>query len=160
RPLEEYELTQHYAQWRGDLYRAASLGISALRWGVPWYRVEPEPGRFDWTWIDEVLDCMVRELGIQPIVDLMHYGTPLWLEGSFAGADHPGGAATVRPPLGGRYGRPGPSHPPLNEPTVNAQMCARRGMWPPYLTGEDGYVRVLLSIARGIQLSAQAIRAA
>ncbi|HJZ47532.1 MAG TPA: family 1 glycosylhydrolase [Roseiflexaceae bacterium] len=160
RPLEEYELTQHYAQWRGDLYRAASLGISALRWGVPWYRVEPEPGRFDWTWIDEVLDCMVRELGIQPIVDLMHYGTPLWLEGSFVAPDYPERVATYARAFAERYGRLVRYYTPLNEPTVNAQMCGRRGMWPPYLTGEDGYVRVLLSIARGIQLSAQAIRAA
>ena len=89
RPLEEYELTQHYEQWRGDLDRAASLGVRALRWGVPWYRVEREPGVFDWAWIDEVLDYMVRDLGITPIVDLMHYGTPLWLEASFADPAYP-----------------------------------------------------------------------
>lgn len=28
RALEEYELTQHYAQWRADLTRAASLAPS------------------------------------------------------------------------------------------------------------------------------------
>ena len=45
RALDEYELTQHYEQWREDLERAASLGIRMLRWGVPWYRAEPRPYR-------------------------------------------------------------------------------------------------------------------
>jgi len=160
RPLEEYELTQHYAQWRGDLERAASLGISALRWGVPWYRVELEPGVFDWTWVDQVLDCMVRELRIEPIVDLMHYGTPLWLEDSFSAPDYPERVAAYARAFAERYGDLVRYYTPLNEPTVNADRSGRRGEWPPYLTGEAGYTRVLLSIARGIQLSAQAIRAA
>jgi beta-glucosidase/6-phospho-beta-glucosidase/beta-galactosidase len=160
RPLDEYELTQHYQQWRGDLERAASLGIGGLRWGVPWYRVEPEPGVFDWAWIDEVIDCMVRELQIEPIVDLMHYGTPLWLEGSFIAPDYPERVAAYARAFAERYGERVRYYTPLNEPTVNADRSGRRGEWPPYLTGETGYLRVLLPIARGIQLSAQAIRAA
>ncbi|HEU5100481.1 MAG TPA: family 1 glycosylhydrolase, partial [Roseiflexaceae bacterium] len=160
RPLEEYELTQHYQQWRGDLERAASLGIGALRWGVPWYRVETEPGVFDWQWVDQVLGYMVRELQIEPIVDLMHYGTPLWLEGSFSAPDYPARVAAYSHAFAARYGALVRFYTPLNEPTVNADMCSRRGIWPPYLAGEAGYTRVLLAIARGIQLSAQAIRAA
>jgi beta-glucosidase/6-phospho-beta-glucosidase/beta-galactosidase len=160
RPLEEYELTQHYEQWRGDLDRAASLGISALRWGVPWYRVESQPGAFDWSWVDEVLDYMVRQLGIQPIVDLMHYGTPLWLAGSFAAPDYPERVAAYSRAFAERYGGLVRYYTPLNEPTVNADFCGRRGEWPPYLTGDTGYLQVLLPIARGIQLSARAIRAA
>lgn len=157
---EEYELTQHYQQWRGDLERAASLGISALRWGVPWYRVEQQPGVFDWSWIDDVLEYMVRDLQIVPIVDLMHYGTPVWLTGSFAARDYSERVASYATAFARRYGDLVRYYTPHNEPTVNADYCGRRGVWPPYLTGEAGYVRVLLSIARGIQLSVQAIRAA
>jgi beta-glucosidase len=160
RALEEYELTQHYQQWRDDLARAASLGIGALRWGVPWYRVEQQPGVFDWAWIDEVLGYMVRDLRIEPIVDLMHYGTPFWLEGSFIAPDYPERVAAYAGAFAARYGDLVRYYTPLNEPTVNAEFCGRRGEWPPYLTGEAGYLRVLLPIARGIQLSAQAIRAA
>jgi beta-glucosidase/6-phospho-beta-glucosidase/beta-galactosidase len=160
RPLEEYELTQHYQQWRGDLDRAASLGLRALRWGVPWYRVESEPGVFDWAWVDEVLHYTVRELRIEPIVDLMHYGTPLWLEGSFGAPDYPERVAAYARAFAERYSGLVRFYTPLNEPTVNADMCGRRGIWPPDLTGEAGYTRVLLAIARGIQLSARAIRAA
>jgi beta-glucosidase/6-phospho-beta-glucosidase/beta-galactosidase len=160
RPLEEYELTQHYTQWRDDLRRAASLGITMLRWGVPWYRVEPAQGRFDWRWIDEVLPFMVRELGIQPIVDLMHYGTPLWLERSFDDPSYPALVAAYQQAFAERYRGLVHYYTPLNEPTVNAALCGRRGEWPPYLTGEAGYARVLLQLARGIQRSAAAVRAA
>src|SRR5690242_9677406 len=89
RPLDEYELTQHYEQWRADLARAATLGIQKIRWGIPWYRVEPQQGHFVWDWTDEVLAYLVRDLQIQPIVDLMHYGTPFWLEQSFLNKRYP-----------------------------------------------------------------------
>ncbi|HWQ11421.1 MAG TPA: family 1 glycosylhydrolase [Roseiflexaceae bacterium] len=160
RPLEEYELTQHYDQWRDDLRRAASLGIQMLRWGVPWYRVEPRQGQFDWSWTDEVLPFMVRELGIQPIVDLMHYGTPLWLERSFDDPSYPALVAAYQRAFAARYRGLVRYYTPLNEPTVNADFCGRRGEWPPYLSGEAGYMRVLLQLARGVQLSASSIRAA
>ena len=121
RALEEYELTQHYQQWRDDLARAASLGIGALRWGVPWYRVEPAPGVFDWDWIDEVLGYLVHDLQIEPIVDLMHYGTPLWLEGSFTASDYPERVAMYAGAFAARYGELVRYYTPLNEPTVNAE---------------------------------------
>jgi beta-glucosidase/6-phospho-beta-glucosidase/beta-galactosidase len=103
---------------------------------------------------------MVRDLHIQPIVDLMHYGTPLWLDGSFAARDYPERVAAYTEAFARRYGELVRYYTPLNEPTVNADYCGRRGEWPPYLTGDHGFLRVLLPIARGIQLSAQAIRAA
>jgi beta-glucosidase/6-phospho-beta-glucosidase/beta-galactosidase len=48
---------------------------------------------------------------------------------------------------------------PLNEPLVNALMCGRRGIWPPYLRGDAGYIRVMLQIARGVIRTVEAIRA-
>ena len=159
RALDEYVLTQHDTQWRADLERAASLGVTMLRWGVPWYRVEPQPGVFDWSWIDQVLAAMA-ELGLQPIIDLMHYGTPLWLERSFDDPAYPELVARYQGAFAARYREQVQAYTPLNEPTVNAEFCGRRAEWPPYLSGDAGYVRVLLQLARGIQLSAQAIRAA
>jgi beta-glucosidase len=159
RALEEYELMQHYSQWRGDLERAASLGIKKLRWGVPWYRVEPRPGEFDWSWIDEVLDYMVNHLHIEPIIDLMHYGTPSWLEKSFADRQYPQRVASYAAEFTKRYHHLVRYYTPLNEPTVNSDFCCRTAQWPPYLTGDKGFVAVMLSIAKGIQLTSRAIRA-
>ena len=41
RPLDEYELLDHYRLWRDDLDKAADLGISAIRYGIPWYGSSP-----------------------------------------------------------------------------------------------------------------------
>ena len=54
-PLDEYELTGHTEQWREDLARVEETGASALRYGFPWYRVNPAPGVFDWSWTDQVV---------------------------------------------------------------------------------------------------------
>ncbi|HEY9784137.1 MAG TPA: family 1 glycosylhydrolase [Candidatus Obscuribacterales bacterium] len=159
RSLEEYALTQHYEQWREDLKRAKSLGISMLRWGVPWYRVEPSKGVFDWRWVDEVLAFMVNELGIKPIIDLVHYGTPDWMTLSFADPDYARHVCQYAQAFAKRYRHLVTYYTPLNEPTVNADFAARRGEWPPYLTGDEGYTRVLLNIARGIQETVRAISA-
>src|SRR5436305_234867 len=79
----------HYEHWREDLALGRELGVRALRWGVPWYRVEPLPGEFDWSFTDQVIPYLVEELGITPIVDLMHYGCPFWLRREFASDDYP-----------------------------------------------------------------------
>lgn len=158
RPLEEYELTQHYEQWREDLDKAASLGITMLRWGVPWYRVEAQPGVFDWSWVDEVLDYMINKLHIQPIIDLVHYGTPLWMEGSFVDPTYTDCVARYARAFAERYSHMVDYYTPLNEPTVNGDFCCRAAQWPPYLKGERGYVQVMLSIARGVQKTVLALR--
>lgn len=158
RALDEYELTQHYELWRQDIDRVASLGVSHLRWGVPWYRVNPAPGRFNWTWVDEVLDYVVNEKGIQPILDLMHYGTPRWMENSFINASYPQRVAEYVSEFATRYKDLIQFYTPLNEPTLNADLCGRVGIWPPYLRGADGYVKILMQIARGMALTAQALR--
>ncbi|HEY9775755.1 MAG TPA: family 1 glycosylhydrolase [Planktothrix sp.] len=159
RPLEEYELTQHYEQWRRDIDRAAALGVKMMRWGVPWYRVETNRGEYDWQWVDAVLQHM-RRVGIEPIVDIVHYGTPLWLANSFANPTYPQAVASFAGAFAQRYKRLVRHYVPLNEPTVNADFSGRRALWPPYLQGDKGYVQVLLNIASGIQLSARAIGAA
>jgi beta-glucosidase/6-phospho-beta-glucosidase/beta-galactosidase len=159
RSLDEYELTQHYTQWKGDLDLAAEAGVQALRWGIPWYRVQPSPDKWDWRWADEVLDYMVNVKGLTPILDLMHYGTPLWLEASFADARYPRLVAEYARAVAARYKSLARFYTPLNEPTVNAQMCGRAGQWPPYLTGHDGYLLVLMALARGIVLTQRALRA-
>jgi hypothetical protein len=158
RPLDEYELTQHYQQWRADLDRAASLGITKLRWGVPWYRVETQPGVFDWSWVDQVIDYMINTLKLEPIIDLVHYGTPSWIEGSFVDPRYPQHVAAYAQAFAQRYGHLVRYYTALNEPTVNGEFSGRNAQWPPYLSGNEGYTRVLLGIARGIQETVRAIR--
>ena len=64
RPLDEFELIGHYRHWREDLGLAGDLGLNAVRWGAPWYKIEPQPGKFDWRWTDKVIPFIVEELKI------------------------------------------------------------------------------------------------
>src|SRR5687768_5146392 len=66
RTLDEYELTGHYDQWRPDFDRMASLGVRVARYGVPWHRINPGPGTWDWSFPDATLGRLL-ELGIDPI---------------------------------------------------------------------------------------------
>lgn len=150
RALDEYELIGHYDHWREDLALARALGLDALRWGVPWYKVEPAQGEFDWRWIDQVIPYMIEELGITPIIDLMHYGCPFWLKGEFANPGYPTAVASYAAAFAQRYSQLIKWYTPLNEPLVNASLCGRRGAWPPYLRGSRGYVRIIMQLAKGI----------
>ena len=160
RALDEYELIGHYQHWREDLMLAQQLGVKSLRWGVPWYRVEPRQGEFDWRWTDELLPYMVEELGITPIVDLMHYGCPFWLRREFASAEYPQAVAEYAGAFVERYKHLTHWYTPLNEPLVNAQMCGKRGLWPPYLRGDSGYIRIMLQLVKGIRNTVDAIKSA
>jgi beta-glucosidase/6-phospho-beta-glucosidase/beta-galactosidase len=148
----------HYEHWRDHLRLARDLGVRALRWGVPWYRVEPQPGEFDWRWVDEVLSFMTEELGITPILDLMHYGCPFWLRREFASEEYPEAVAAYASAFAERYKGFIKWYTPLNEPVVNALMCGMRGVWPPYLRGDSGYIRIMLQLARGIQRTVDALK--
>jgi len=159
RALDEYELTQHYKRWKQDFDLVETTGVKYLRWGIPWYRVQPAPNEWDWTWIDQALDYLVNVKGITPILDLMHYGTPLWLDNNFINASYPERVADYAAAVVARYKSLVRYYTPLNEPMVNAEFCGSKAEWPPYLSGDDGYVKMTLALAKGIVLTTQAIKA-
>lgn len=159
RALDEYALMEHYDHWRADLALTRELGVRAIRWGVPWYRIEPLEGQFDWRWTDEVIPYLVETLGILPIVDLIHYGCPFWLRREFASDAYPEAVAAYAAAFATRYRGLVHWYTPLNEPIVTALFCGKRGLWPPYLRGDTGYVRILLQVIRGVMRTAEAIRA-
>ncbi len=158
RALDEYELMGHYEHWREDLQLTRELGVRGVRWGIPWYRIETAPGQFDWRWTDEVLPYLVQELGITPIIDLMHYGCPFWLHREFASEDYPQAVARYAAAFAARYYSVVHWYTPLNEPLINALMCGKRGQWPPYLRGEAGYLRIMLQLVKGIRGTVTAIK--
>ena len=161
RALDEYQLMGHYEHWREDIALVRELGVRAIRWGVPWYRVEPfQPGEFDWRWIDQVVGYMVDDLGLVPIIDLMHYGCPFWLRREFASAEYPSAVAAYAGAFARRYAGKVRWYTPLNEPIVTALYCGQRGLWPPYLRGDGGYVTILLQVIEGIIATVAAIKAA
>jgi beta-glucosidase len=158
RSLDEYQLMGHYVHWREDLALARDLGVKALRWGVPWYRVEPFPGEFDWSWTDQVIPYLVEELKITPILDLLHYGCPFWLRHEFASEDYPRAVAAYAQAFARRYTGLVRWYTPLNEPIVTALNCGKKGLWPPYKRGDTGYIRIMLQLLQGIQRTVEALK--
>ncbi|MFN8006121.1 MAG: beta-galactosidase [Terriglobia bacterium] len=77
RLLDVFLQMQHYDQWKQDLELLPATGVNCLRYSVPWYKAEPKPGVYDWSWIDKPIEYLVHKLKIIPIMDLIHYGTRL-----------------------------------------------------------------------------------
>lgn len=158
--LDEHELTGHDDNWRADLDTAAGLGASGLRYGVSWPRICPAPGVYDWSELDERLRYATGDLGLTVIADLVHYGTPTWLAGAFADPGYPAAIADFAAAFAARYQGVVDHLTPLNEPLTTASFCGLRGVWPPALTGWDGWVTVTMGIVEGIRRTVAGVRAA
>ncbi len=63
------------------------MGITHLRYGPPYYKTHPAPGKYDWAFTDMTFKRL-QELRIIPIVDLCHFGVPDWI-GDFQNPDFP-----------------------------------------------------------------------
>lgn len=157
RSLDEYELTDHYARWREDLDLMSELGVKTARYGIPWHRVNTGRDRWDWQWSDRVLERLL-ELGIDPIVDLVHYGVPVWIEGAYLNPDFPQRMAEYAGRLAERFKGRIRWYTPLNEPRIAAWYCSKLGWWPPYRRGWRGFVEIMLSICRGVIRADEALR--
>ena len=158
RPIDEYELIGHYDAWREDIDLAATIGFDAIRYGIPWYRIQPARGRFDWEWTDRVIGHLA-ERGLEPTLDLVHYGTPLWLLDGFLDPDYPAIVAEYAGAVARRYAGAVRCYTPVNEPHVTALICGRAGQWPPYGRDDAGYVAVARAVCRGVIETARAVRA-
>ncbi|MDR6142814.1 beta-glucosidase [Microbacterium foliorum] len=156
RAIDEYALTEHYDQWSDDLGLAASVGAEFMRWGIPWHVVSPERGRWDWSWTDRVMDRF-GELGIRPIVDILHYGTPLWIDDQFAHPDYPQHVAEYAARAAERYRDVATDYTPVNEPMLHSLFSGEYAYWPPYRQGTAGLVEIATAIAKGFVLTQRAI---
>ena len=71
----------HYHRYETDIRLLAEAGLNAYRFSIEWARIEPEEGVFDEREIEhyrKVIACC-REYGVEPIVTLMHFTSPVWL---------------------------------------------------------------------------------
>jgi beta-glucosidase/6-phospho-beta-glucosidase/beta-galactosidase len=157
RILDEFDLTEHYDRWEEDMALMADLGVSHARYGIPWHLVNPRPGVFNWRWADRVLERLMAVHRIEPIVDLVHYGTPVWIKRSFLDPDYPQRIAEYAAAFAGRYRGLCSWYTPYNEPRIGAWWAGKLGRWPPYLRGNRGFIRVITQICRGICLTQRAV---
>jgi beta-glucosidase/6-phospho-beta-glucosidase/beta-galactosidase len=152
--VDEMDLCEHYARWREDLALVKDLRLDFLRYGPPYYRVHIAPGRYDWSFTDEVFAEM-RRMNIEPIVDLCHFGVPDWV-GGFQNPDWPELFADYARAFSMRF----PwcrFFTPVNEIYVCAKFSAYYGWWNEQLKSDRYFITAVKNLARATLLAEKAI---
>lgn len=139
-----------------DLDRFASLGLSGLRFPVLWERTQRAPELApNFEFADRGL-ARLGELGIEPIVGLLHHGSgaahtslddPLFPEKFAAYAR----TVATRYPSLKRY-------TPINEPLTTARFSGLYGHWYPHARSDHAFVRMIVNQTRATLLAMRAIR--
>jgi len=140
-----------------DIERFASLGIQAIRYPVLWERTAPDGiDKADWSWADERLPAL-RDLGVNPIVGLIHHGSGP-RHTSLVDSAFPDQLAEYAGAVAARY--PWVEHyTPVNEICTTARFSGLAGVWYPHGGDEATFIRALLIQCRATVLSMRAIRA-
>jgi beta-glucosidase/6-phospho-beta-glucosidase/beta-galactosidase len=156
--VDQFNWTQHNRFWRDDIRRAREeLGITHLRYAFPWHVIEAERGRHDWSMSDERIAAF-DDLGIELMLDVMHFGTPLWLKQAVGDPEFPEALEHFTEALVGRYRQSIRVWSPFNEPLVSALFSGDFGFWPPHQRKWRGYMPVLSRIVQAVNRSIRAIR--
>src|SRR5207245_471970 len=83
----------HYHRYREDFALLRELNQHAHRLSIEWSRLEPSPGAFDARQIPHCRDVLgeLREQGIQPMLTLHPFPSPIWFpeKGGWAAKDAP-----------------------------------------------------------------------
>lgn len=149
-------LTGHHDR-PDDLRLIADLGVRKLRYPVLWERVEAgRSGEWDWRWTDERL-ATIRQLGIAPIVGLLHHGsgprdTSLIADDFVERFAAFAGATAARYPWLERW-------TPINEPLTTARFSTLYGIWYPHARDEGLFWLALLNQVDATRAAMRAIRA-
>ncbi|MBW4451895.1 MAG: sugar nucleotide-binding protein [Nostoc indistinguendum CM1-VF10] len=153
--LDQLERNGH-ATRLNDLDLFAELGIKAIRYPVLWEKIAPNGiENADWSWADERLGRL-RELGILPIVGLVHHGSGP-RDTSLVDPEFPEKLAVFARAVAERY--PWVTHyTPVNEPLTTARFSGMYGHWYPHGRDDLTFARALLGECRAVALAMKAIR--
>ncbi|MEO6906174.1 MAG: family 1 glycosylhydrolase [Ginsengibacter sp.] len=152
--IDEMEKCGHYKYWQTDFLLVKEMGIEYLRYGPPYYSTHVAPGKYDWTFTDQVFNRL-KELDIVPIVDLCHFGVPDWL-GDFQNPDFPFYFAEYAEAFARRF----PYlqlYTPINEIFIAAMFSAQYGWWNECLKSDETFVTALKNICKANVMAMHAI---
>jgi beta-glucosidase/6-phospho-beta-glucosidase/beta-galactosidase len=152
--VDQMEKCGHYERWEEDFALVREMGLNALRYGPPYYRTHVAPDRFDWGTADAPMHRL-RELGIEVIADLCHFGVPSWL-GGFQDDAFPVLFAEYARNFARRY--PWVRYfTPVNEIFICANFSALRGWWNECEASDATFVRALRNLCMAHELAVEAI---
>ena len=142
--VDQYRASGHLERLDADLADVGGLGVKVWRYGMPWRLTEPEPGVYDWTLWDRALEACRRH-GLNPVIDLCHFGLPDH-HGGFCDTTWVDGFARYVDAFLARYPEPR-WFTPVNEPGITAMFSSLLGMWNDRLASEDDYFVALGNVA-------------
>ena len=152
---DELRKTGHWDRYAEDLSLIADFGIRYVRYGIPFHVVARDPDHFDWDWTDRALGTL-RELGLEPIIDLIHFGVTDDLAG------------LGDPRLPDRYGRYTTAfaerfpwvryYTPVNEPLLASVMSAGIGWWNERANDQRALVTAITNLSTCAVLGMEIIR--
>lgn len=153
---DQLRLSGHL-QRASDLERFASLGIAALRYPLLWETFAhcADPARL-WAWHAARLERL-RELGVKPVIGLIHHGSGPRGTGLLAPdfarglAAHAAAAARLFPWVH--------DWTPVNEPLTTARFAALYGHWHPHRRDERSFWQAVLNQVEAVRLAMTEIRA-
>jgi beta-glucosidase len=152
--IDEMEKCGHYRHWKTDFDLVKDLEICFLRYGPPIHKTFLGPGRYDWEFANLTFGRL-RELDINPIVDLCHFGVPDWI-GNFQNPDFPKLFADYARTFAMRY--PWVQlYTPVNEMFICATFSAAYGWWNEQLANDRAFVTALKHIVKANVLAMSAI---
>ena len=151
---DQLEECGHYERWKEDLGLVKELGLKVLRYGLPYHKVNPRRGHYDWDFSDLVMAEMKR-LKIIPILDLLHFGVPDWV-GDFQNPELPVHFARYAEAVVKRY----PwvrYYTPVNEIYVTAKLSAKDGKWNEQLKTDRAFVTAIKHLVAASTMATQRI---
>lgn len=130
-----------------DLQLAKDLGVSTVRLGVEWARVEPEPRKYYGPVLRRYADMIheVRDAGLEPMVNLHHFTLPNHIaeKGGWTNSqivtDFFYYFSSVMNKIQDDVG----SILTINEPSVQITNGYLKGMWPPF---ERSPIKAILAL--------------
>jgi dTDP-4-dehydrorhamnose reductase len=154
RYMDQFACNGHYQRLE-DLDLIAEIGLRTLRYPILWERTAPDLDQPDWQFADERL-AHLRQLGIHPIVGLVHHGS---------GPRHTHLASTGFAEGLARYARMVAerypwvqAYTPVNEPLTTARFSGLYGLWYPHHQSDGACVRMLLNQCKATVLAMAEIR--
>jgi hypothetical protein len=154
--VDQMQSTGHFDHLEADLAAIRSLGVRLVRYGMSWRRTEPAAGVYSWDLWDRAFAAFDR-LGLEMVVDLLHFGVPDWMEG-VTDPRLPDRLLRYTEEFLARY--PQPSwFTPVNEPYITAYFSTGIGLWNESTSDEPTFVRTLARLCLADLLASAAIRA-
>jgi hypothetical protein len=159
------EAHNFYENYETRLKNIRALGITWLRFGMPYSQVHLAPYEYDFSFMDKIV-ATCNELGITIMADLLHFGLPDWMHED--STDQPFFQNAIFPMQFARYAEAFAKRYPhithytiVNEPFVTAYLSSKLGLWNEHRSGswddDSAYVRATTNIARAAILGRKAI---